>query len=200
WEAWWKAAGDKVDVARAVRAEAVVGVNVVAELDGSGARGEGRVWECGPDGTARWSFDGPGRPIDARPLPGGRVLVAEHGSGMITERDRSGKVLWSYRTGGNAVSAQRLPSGNTFFATYNEVVEVTSDGKVVATWRNNNGQIYNAVRLRDGHVVLVTSGNQVVELESVGGRQVNTINVPNTGGWASVEKLANGRYLVALYS
>jgi HEAT repeat protein len=198
WEAWWQASGARIDVARAARAEAVVGVNVVAELDGSGARGQGRVWECGPDGAVRWSFDGPGGPIDARALPGGRVLVAEHGSGLITERDRTGKVIWQHRTGGNAVCAQRLPNGNTFYATYNEVAEVTPDGKVVFSNRRTNGMVYNAVRMRDGRTVLVESNNRVVELDAAG-KEVVTVNVPNTSGWASVEKLPNGHYLVAVY-
>src|SRR5262249_2670412 len=145
WEEWWKASSDKVEPARVGRAEVVLGVNIIAELDGSGARGEGRVWECSADGKMRGAFEGPARPIDARPLPNGRILVAEHNNNLITERDREGKVHWQFRANGQPVSCQRLPNGNTFFATYNEIGEVTPDGKVLSSARPAAGQIYNAV-------------------------------------------------------
>jgi hypothetical protein len=198
WEAWWKDNGDKADLSRLSREEALLGLNVVTELDGAAGRGGGRIWECGADGKPRWQIENVSRPIDARILPGGRVLVAEHGGSRVTERDREGKVFWEQRTQGQPVSVQRLTNGNTLIATYNQILEVTRDNKVVFT-HEKPGMIYNAQKLRDGHIVYVTSNNQVVELDAAG-KEVNTITVGQTGGWASVERLASGGYLVALYS
>jgi hypothetical protein len=198
WEAWWKDHGDKADLTRLSREEALLGLNVVTELDGSGGPAGGRVWECGADGKARWQIQNLSRPIDARVLSGGRILVAEHGGNRVTERDRDGKILWEYKTRSQPVSAQRLANGNTLIATYNEIVEVTRDNKVVFN-HERPGMIYNAQKLRDGHIVYVTSNNQVVELDAAG-KQVNLVTVGQTGGWASVERLVGGGYLVALYS
>jgi hypothetical protein len=132
-------------------------------------------------------------------LPGGRVLVAEHGNGRVTERDLKGKVLWEQRVASQPVGCQRLPNGNTFIVTYNDLLEVTPAGKEVLKTHVNGGMIWNAQRLPSGHVVYVQSNGQVVELDA-GGTEVHRVNVGNTSGWASVERLANGHYLVALYS
>src|SRR5205823_4970324 len=69
WEAWWKDKGSTVALARLDREDALLGFNLVAELDGSKAAGGSRIWECGPDGKVRWEF-GTNRAIDAQPLPG----------------------------------------------------------------------------------------------------------------------------------
>ncbi len=168
---------------------------VIAEL-------EGRVWEAGPDGSARWSFNGANRPIDARSLPGGRVLVAEHGANRVTERDRKGNILWQHTLASQPVVCQRLPNGNTFIATYQELLEVKPDKTVVYSHKAKNGMIYHAEKMRDGRFVYVTSGNTVFELDA-DGKEVKTINTAafgNTSGWSSVEKLPSGNYLIALYS
>jgi HEAT repeat protein len=200
WDAWWKERGPDTPLARIDRQDAVLGLNVVAELDGAARAEGGRVWECGPDGKPRWEF-GLNRVIDARPLPGGRLLVVQHDTGIVTERDREGKSVWEYKTvGRQAVSAQRLPNGNTLIATYNDVREVTPDGTVLYEHRlPADGMIYNAVKLRNGNIVLVRSNNQVVEMDAAG-KVLVTVPVPETAGWSSVEKLPNGRYLVAVYN
>ena len=59
--------------------------------------------------------------------------------------------------------------------------------------------VFHGQKLRNGHVVYVTGNNRVIELDS-GGKEVVSIAVANTGGWASAERLSNGHYLVALYS
>jgi outer membrane protein assembly factor BamB len=198
WEAWWKENESKIDLARVNLEDIYLGLNLIAELDGSGRNGSGRVWECGLDGKPRWQFDVANRPIDAQMVPGGRILVAEHGQSRVTERDREGKVLWEQRVDNQPVSVQRLSNGNTFIATYNELLEVTPANKVVYSSKRP-GMIYNAQKLRDGHMVFVQSNNQVIELDAAG-KEVRTVNVANTGGWASAERLPNMNYLVALYS
>src|SRR5207237_3179595 len=134
------------------------------------------------------------RPIDARLLPGGRVLVAEHGANRVTERDRKGNILWEHRVNSQPVVCQRLPNGNTFIATYQELLEVKPDKTQLYSHKTTNGMIYHAEKMRDGHMVYVTSGNAVIELDAEGKqvRTVSTAQAGNTGGWASAEKLANG--------
>jgi hypothetical protein len=197
WEMWWQEQKDRLDLTRVNLEESYLRLNVIAELDGS-ARGGGRIWECGPDGKVRWEILNVSRPIDVQLLPGGRVLVAEHGNSRVSERDREGKVLWEFRVEHQPVSVQRLLSGNTFIVTYNELLEVTPSNKVVFSVRRP-GMIYHGAKLRNGNMVYVTSNSQVVELDPTG-REVRMVPVGNTSGWASVEKLNNGNYLVALYS
>jgi hypothetical protein len=132
-------------------------------------------------------------------VPGGRVLVAEHGVPRVTERDRAGTVLWEHKTNGMPVSCQRLANGNTVIATYNELLEVTRENKVVFTYPVPGAQMYYGQKLRNGHYLCVLSNNRIVELDDKR-KEVLSVNVPNTSGWASVERLTNTNFLVALYS
>jgi len=199
WEAWWKDNEAKIDLKQVNLDDSLRGLTVIAELDGAGMGGAGRIWECGTDGKLRWSLEQAVRPIDVQVLPGGRVLVAEHGNSRVTERDLKGKVLWEQRVASQPVSCQRLPNGNTFIVTYNDLLEVTPAGKEVYKTHVDGAMIWNGQRLPNGHVVYVQSNSLVVELDARG-KEITRVNVGNTGGWASVERLANGHYLVALYS
>ncbi len=200
WEKWWKDHADSVDFRRVVRGESALGLNVVAILDGGapGPNGTGRAWECASDGMPRWQLDGLGA-IDARVVAGNRVLIAEHGRRRVTERDHAGTIVWEHALNRDPVSVQRLPNGNTFIGTYEEAQEVTPDHQVVFSHKVLGGMIYNAVKQRDGHVILVQSNNTIVELDAKG-TEVLRVPVMNTSGWASAEKLSNGHFLVALYS
>jgi HEAT repeat protein len=199
WEAWWKEKGDHVDLARLRQEDPVLGLNLITELDRSGQANSGRVWECGADGKPRWEITNVQRPIDARVLSGGRVLIAEHGVQRVTERDREGKVLWEHKTTAMPVCCQRLGNGNTVIGTYNELLEVTREGKVVFTHKVTGAQAYYAQKLRNGHYVAVLSNNRVIELDE-SGKEIHSLTIPNSSGWASVERLPNTNFLVALYS
>jgi hypothetical protein len=199
WEEWWRINRDKIDLTKINFDDPLLGLTMIAELDGSRGDGNGQVWECGPDGKARWELSKDvNRPIDAQALPGGRVLIAEHGGQRVTERDRDGKVLWEFRTESQPVSCQRLANGDTVIATYNQVLEVDRNGNVVINLRPATS-IYNGCKLRNGNFLYVQSNNQIIEQEP-SGKVVQTTTVANTGGWASVDKLANGNCLAALYS
>jgi hypothetical protein len=195
WAAWWKENGDKIDLAKVNLDDPPQQLSLIIESDG-------KVWECGPDKKPRWQFTvNGGQPLDARALPGGRVLIAEHSGGQVSERDLKGEVVWKHRVQ-NPVSCQRLPNGNTFIATYQSMMEVTRDGKVLYTYAAQYGQIYHAEKLRNGGFVYCASGDTVVELDATGKevRHVSTKNAGTTSGWGSAERLPNGNYLVALYS
>jgi hypothetical protein len=199
WEDWWKKNAAKIDLAKINLEEAQLGINLIAELGGNNG-GQGRVWACGNDGKSRWSIDCMG-PVDARLLRGGRVLIAEHHGQRVTERDQKGKVLWETKLNNSPVSCQRLTNGNTFIATYNEICEVSRDGKKVYTHNMNNNMLFWAEKLRNGNILYVGSNNQIVEM-STAGKEVRTVSLANTGGtggWAGVDPLPNGHYVVALY-
>ncbi len=199
WESWWKRNAERADLSRATRDEAYLGLTLVVELDSTGRGTKGRVWECGPDGRSRWEIKDLQRPIDARMLPNGRILVAEHSPPRVTERQRDGTVVWEYSPPGQPVACQRLANGNTFVVTYNELLEVTREKAVVFSAKLPTQMVFYGQKLRNGHYLYVSNCNHIVELNAAG-KEVQSVSVENSGSWASVESLPNGNFLVALYN
>jgi hypothetical protein len=194
WEAWWKDQGDQADLNALNDATPVLGLTLVCEYDG--VEGGGRLAEYGRDGKIRWQINNLSGINDAQLLPGGRVLVAERNAGQVTERDRTGRILWHHNAPG-AIACQRLPGGNTLIATFNELIEVTPDQQRVHTLP---GSFRHAIRLRNGHILAVTSPGQILELDAdwTQLRSVTPTAYGNGAGyWASVELLPSGRLLVA---
>jgi hypothetical protein len=199
WQAWWKDNQAKTDLAKLKAGTPYRHLVLIGEYDSNGKHRLGRVWLQGKDGKVRWELNtGIMGPTDAHLLANGHVLISEHRANRVTERDRTGKVIWEYRTGQNPNSCQRLPNGNTFIATYGELLEVTREGKKVYSY-HRGGSMYCAVKTRDNHIVYVTSGGQVVELDARTGKDIVSLNVGGTNGWGGVDKLPNGNYLVAQY-
>lgn len=194
WLAWWEAKGVKIDLARLNRRDILLGLNLITELDGSPG-GKGRIFECGRDGKPRWAITTPNRPIDAKVLSNGNILVAEHGGRCVTIRDRQGRELWKHSVGSSAVACQRLRNGNIFVAHYNGATEITPDHKVVYDVKMK-GSFYYGMKLRNGNILLGRSSGKVLEVDTTG-KIVHTIPVSGTSYWNSAEKLPNGRYLVA---
>jgi hypothetical protein len=195
WSAWWRDHGAKVELEKIELEHRSLGLTLFVVYDGF--PGGGRIWETGTDGKPRWSIERDlGSPIDAQVLPGNRLLIAEHGGQRVTERNFKGEILWEHRVTSSPVSVQRLPNGNTFIGTYTEVLEVTRDKKVVYSYRCGKGS-YCAQKLRNGHIIYVSNSSaQVVELDA-GGKEVRTIPCGAATGWATVEALPGGGFLVA---
>ncbi len=194
WAAWWKQHGDGVTLPKADDVPQALGLTLIVAYDGF--KGRGQVWEVGRDGKERWKLDDLANPIDAQMLPGNRVLVAEHGGMKVSERDLKGQVLWEHRTPNNPVCCQRLPNGNTFIATYNNLMEVTRDGKVVYNHSQTQDTIYCAQKLRNGNIVFVGSRGTLTEIDEKG-KQLKSFNVgTQNSGWTTVEPLPGGHYLV----
>jgi hypothetical protein len=196
WEQWWKNKGDKIDLAKINIEEAERGITIICDING----GRG-VWECDLKGKELAHISGLSGPIDAQPLPGGRLLIAERHANRITERDRKGEILWEIKTKGDPVTCQRLSNGNTFIATHNELMEVAHDKKPVYSYTPSE-YIYAATRLRNGHIIYAHNQQGIVELDAAG-KQVRKVPCPHQGDgggvWLGVELLPSGRFLVAIY-
>ncbi|GIW80853.1 MAG: hypothetical protein KatS3mg105_2660 [Gemmatales bacterium] len=193
WQNWWKQNSD-IDLARLNNDQRTLGLTLVVAFDGY--PGGGRVWEVFRNGKVRWQIDNLQGPIDAQMLDNNRVLIAEHNARRLTERDLKGNVLWEYVILNHQypVAVQRLPNGNTFLATYNWIMELTRDKKIVYQHQCSNAIIYSARKTRDNRIVYVSSNNSLLILNEKGDvlRTVPTAN----NGWADVALVAGSRFLV----
>jgi hypothetical protein len=196
WVAWFDQHGRNTDLARLNLERRLLGMTLLVALDGFG--GDGRVWEVGPDKQTRWDIRSVKGPIDARVLPGNRVLVAEYYGNVVTERDFRGNVLWKHVCRGGPVACQRLPGGKTLIATNAEVIEVTPDNKETARFPSRHGQIFDAQRLRNGHLVYLTYEGMLAEFDAQGKELLTQRFVRPNEGKISFEVLPGGRFLVPL--
>ncbi len=194
WAKWWQANAASLDLTKINLEKTLLGLTVICEYDGGGD-GQGRVWVCRADGQMRQEIRGGlGGALDAHLLPNGNFLIAEYATGRrVTERTRDNKVVWQYQANNTVRCCQRLSNGNTVLATDSEVLEVDRAGKAV--FRLAKPDIHYATRLANGHTVFV-SGNQIVELDAAG-KELRSTGVTNMGYGSSVDRLANGNYLVA---
>jgi hypothetical protein len=199
WDEWWKEHGEQTDLSQLSRDEAERGLTLVCDVNGGS--GGGRVWECDRTGKKLWQIDDVQGPIDAHPLPGGRVLIAERHGHRVTERDRTGAVQWQTKTRGEPVSCQRLANGNTFIGTSNEILEVTREGKTIFS-HTPPEYVYSATRLRNGHVIYAHNQQGLVELDGSGKvvRKVPFVHQGDGAGvWLGAELLPNGHFLIGVY-
>jgi outer membrane protein assembly factor BamB len=195
WGEWWNKHGAKLDLTKIDLEQRLLGLTLIVTLDGAS---RGKVWEVGADGKTRWEIADVGGPIDARVLPGNRVLIAEYYGRKVTERDFTGKVHWSFDVPSRPISVQRLPNGNTLIASNVEIQEVTPESKTVFSHRAANGSISSAQKLRNGNIVYVTYNGQLIEMDAQG-KQVREFKFTNTPqGLFSVEALPGGRFLIPL--
>jgi len=195
WDRWWKES--TIDLAKVSFADLDRGLIVICEAESANV--PCRVWECGRDGKLRWEIKGLDSPSDAQVLPGGRILIAESHPRRVTERDPTGKILWTKTVGNYLTTCQRLPGGNTLLGSYNEVLEVTPEGKTVYSLKSPlPGSSYSAQKLPNGNIVVIND-TKVRELDTKG-TTVRETTVPRPNNtFARIEVLRNGHYLVALY-
>jgi HEAT repeat protein len=184
WEAWWQIHEASFEPTGLKLEPRYLGMTLIADLD------KGRVLELGPDHKERWKINGFGGPVDVHLLGNGHVLVAENHARQVTERDRTGKIVWKKATSAYPASCQRLPNGNTFIATYSQLLELTPDGREVLKVDRPDG-IYAAQKLRNGHIVFVTSAGRVTTLDAAG-KQIKQFETGGIIGWSSLDILPNG--------
>jgi hypothetical protein len=199
WTTWWQANENKIDLATVNRGETTLGLFVITEYDSLQGNRQGRVWECGRDGKPRWQITNLFGAMDGQLLPSGRVLVAENNVQKVTERDMQGKVIWELKTPGPPIAVQRLPNGNTFVAMYDRVMEVTpANQPVYNVMKGPQIFMYGACRMKNGHIAAVTAQGQIVIFDPVANRDIKTIPMGAPGGWAGIDVLPNGRFLVSM--
>jgi HEAT repeat protein len=187
WAEWWKVKGDQVLFGR--KDEHPNDTCVVSETGRTN-----RVFEWKPEGKPRFEISNLTGPVDARILPGNRVLIAEQNAQRVSEWSFSGKMLWQRSVEGGPVSVQRLPSGNTFVATTYRVLELTRDGKTVYSHAvDAPSSISDANRLTDGRIAMVTTDAKLIFM-NVAGKELKRIDVDSQG---ALEALPDGRVLLS---
>jgi hypothetical protein len=189
WLAWWKKDGDKLDLTKFDPSQAMLGhlLAVIAENNCT-------LYEFGRDGKPLWEIPRLDNSVDARVLPGSRVLIAEMGPNRVTERDFKGNILWEKKLPESPYCAQRMPGGRTFIATRSRIVEVDRDGKEVFTL---NVQSRAAHKFPDGTIALLGDDKFYRRYDS-SGKELSKVQIEynrsNTVG--GVEFLPNGRIIV----
>jgi HEAT repeat protein len=150
WEAWWKANKDRIDLTTLSEKTKVLGRTVVVLLD------DNEVIDLDENNKVRWKIPGLRLPLDVQPLPGDRVLIAEHMGNRVTERNAKGEVVWEKRFA-EPLTAQRLANGHTMIASKDRLVEIERSGKEVFSYMPPaGGQIMRATKLPGGDIALIT--------------------------------------------
>jgi hypothetical protein len=192
WETWWKNHEAKVDWKSLRLDEEALGLTLIVE--NQRPDGGSRIYETNAAGQIRWQIKIT-NPIDAQWLPGGRLLVGDSRDGLLYEMEPRGNIGWKH-TGIAPTSIQRLPNGNTVVSTYQNIIELTREGKTVFNY-TTQGHTYHARKLPDGHYIWIDACGEIGEVDEKGA-VIAKARLATGLSWGSIERLRNGRYLVAL--
>ncbi|MCS6897029.1 MAG: hypothetical protein NZM29_03570, partial [Nitrospira sp.] len=200
WLKWWEANKGKIDMAR-LDEESSYGLTIVCEMPFRG--GLGRVVALGGDGKVRWEVKGLNWPMDAVPLAGRRILIAEHNANRIIEREIDGnKIIWMEPIN-QPVNVGRLPNGVTWAVGRNQIIEWErgdkSGKKQIFTFVRNEYDIVAGARLKSGDYVLLTQNQQLLKVD----RKGTIVKAHGVGGnginyYSTVDVLPNGKVLCTL--
>jgi hypothetical protein len=199
WQKWWEANEKKVDLAK-LDQESSYGLTLVCESPLRG--GLGRIVAIGGDGKERWKVSGLNWPMDAVPLAGKKVLIAEHNRNRIVEKEIDGKELWS-ETINQPVNVGRLPNGVTWAVGRNQIIEWErgdkSNKKHVFDFVRNEYDIVAGARLKNGEYVVLTQNQQLLKID----RKGTIVKSHGVGGngvnyYATVDVLPTGKILCTL--
>jgi HEAT repeats len=196
WANWWRENSTRIDLTQWELDPHDLGLTLVAEMDSN------QVWEFGLNGEVHWKIKDLSGPMDAHMLRNGHVLIAEYEGKRASERDLKGNVVWSHSVEGNPIASQRLNNGNTFIATHHSLMEVTPAGaEVYNRTPSKSVFLFGAQRLGNGHVVYIANPGIIEEYDPVTEKVIRSVRLGSDfGGWCSVEVLANGRFLIALFT
>jgi len=199
WKKWYADNEKKIDMAK-LDAESSYGLTIVCEVPLRG--GLGRVVALTGDLKERWSIKGLNYPMDAVPLPGKKVLIAEHNRNQILEREIDGKEIWRENIN-QPVNVGRLPNGITWGVGRNQIIEWERGDKAgkkqVFTFVRNEYDIVAGARLKTGEYVLLTQNSQLLKVD----RKGVVVKVHGTGGngvnyYSTVDVLPSGKILTTL--
>jgi len=192
WIDWWKANQAKIDWKSVRSDEPLLGWTLIVE--NQRPDGGSRIFEINGASETRFQLKIQ-NPVDAQWLPGGKFLVGDSAANVIYEMDTHGGIGWIYK-GVSPTSIQRLPNGNTVFSTYQSISEVTRDRQTVFTHKTP-GHTYHARKTADGHYIWIDACGEIGAIDSRG-KEIGRAKIAGTLAWGSIERLRNGRYLVAL--
>lgn len=192
WDAWWKVNEAKVDWKSLQLDEQSLGFTLIVE--NQRPDGGSRIYETNHSGQIRFEVK-IRNPIDAQWLPGGRLLVGDSRDSLIYEMDSRGIVGWKH-SGIAPTSLQRLPNGNTVASTYQNIIELTREGKIVFKYATQ-GHTYHARKTPDGHYIWIDACGEIGEVDG-DGKVMHKVKVGASLSWGSIERLRNGRFLIAL--
>jgi HEAT repeat protein len=192
WELWWDKNSAKIDWKSLQFEEQSLGLTLVVE--NQRPDGSSRIYETNAAGQIRWDIKIT-NPIDAQWLPGGRLLVGDSRDSVIYEMDTRGNIGWKH-AGIAPTSIQRLTDGNTVVSTYQNIIEFTREGKTVFKY-TTQGHTYQARKLQDGHYIWIDACGEIGEIDEKG-KLIAKSKIGGGLAWGSIERLRNGRYLVAL--
>lgn len=192
WQTWWKTNESKVDWKSLQLDEQALGLTLIVE--NQRPDGGSRIYETNSMNEVRWQIKIT-NPIDAQWLPGGRLLIGDSRDSLLYEMDLRGNIGWKH-AGIAPTSLQRLPNGNTVVSTYQSIIELTREGKIIFTFATQ-GHTYHARKLPDGHYVWIDACGEIGEVDAKGKLLAKT-KLGSGLTWGSIERLRNGRYLVAL--
>jgi hypothetical protein len=200
WKKWWEANEKKVDLTK-LDQESSFGLTIVCELQARGGQ-IGRVVALGGDGKERWNVKGLNTPLDAVPLAGKKVLIAEHNRNRIVEREIDGKEIWSENIN-QPVNVGRLPNGITWAVGRNQIIEWErgdkSNKKQVFTFIRNEYDIVAGARLKSGDYVLLTQNQQLLKVDRKGViTKTHGVGGSGVNYYATVDPLPSGKVLVTL--
>ena len=190
WENWWKQASQRLGDVH-IPPRPFLDRTLIVFLDA------GEIAMLGSDDKDLWRFDKVDFPLDAEPLPGNRVLLAENQGNRVTIRSRTGKVLWEYPVT-SPIAAQALPGGRIFIATRTDLFVVDRQGNRIRDWNRPAGEVYmRATALPDGGLGVVTLRQKFMRLNAAG-EVLDTfpVLVSTTGGRIDVSP--DGRVLVPM--
>ncbi|MSQ94506.1 MAG: hypothetical protein EXR98_08110 [Gemmataceae bacterium] len=195
WHAWWKAQGDKVDLAKLEETPRLLGRTLVVLLD------QNTILELGADNQPRWEIKTVVFPLDAQLLGEDRVLVAEHHANRISERNLRGDVVWQKGVVAPLV-AQRLANGNTFVSTDHQFLEFDKNGnETMQINLGGNGlgdrKILKAMKLPNDEIVCLRADARIVRYDK-NGKELHSfpVNIGLRLYGGRIHMLPNGRVLV----
>lgn len=201
WKKWYEANEKKVDMAK-LDDESSYNLTIVCETPLRG--GLGRVVALGPDAKERWMVKNFNWPMDAVPLPGKKVLVAEHNRNRIIELDIATNKELSFETINQPCNVGRLPNGQFWAVGRNQIIEWErgdkSGRKQVFNFVRNEYDIVAGGRLKNGEYVVLTQNSQLLKIDRKGA-VTKTHGVGGGNGinyYSTVDVLPNGKVLCTL--
>ena len=191
WTAWWKEHKDKLDLSKLESEHRTQGRTMVVLLD------QGIVQELDAKGAVTWQLKDVQFPLDGQHLPNDQVLLAEHGANQVTIRNRKGETVRKIDVEGGPLVAQQRANGNIFIATDQQIIEVDDNDKKVFEYRRPLETFRKALRLRNGDVAVVTSGQRYIRL-SPDLKELRTFEADIRTNGGRIDVLPNGHVLIPL--